>query len=142
MIYLSVTHIDASTGIVCTEQPMRTGPAFPKIKGLQIQWADESTWPITCNQGGSYSRAPKFYGTCDDDADLNVVGFISAFEESEFFALKLTEHQLRKPFASWVGDLGTMAWSPPVPYPNDGRIYYWDEPTLSWVEVPLTQEQI
>jgi hypothetical protein len=135
MKYICLTHVDAETKVVCTQEPMRTGPSFPEIKGLQIQWANQSTWPVPCNQDGSYSQAPKFYGVCDDDADLNVAGFISTHEEFEFLALKLTEHQARKPYASWVGDFETMSWSAPTPYPTDEKFYRWDEPTLSWIEL-------
>lgn len=40
-----------------------------------------------------------------------------------------------QPLPSWVLDEKTCKWSPPVPYPTDGKNYYWDEPTLSWIEV-------
>lgn len=36
-----------------------------------------------------------------------------------------------QPFASWSWD--GAAWQPPVPYPDDGQDYRWDEQTLSWV---------
>ena len=38
-------------------------------------------------------------------------------------------------FASWVLDEETCRWIAPVPYPNDGKMYVWDEPTVSWVEL-------
>jgi hypothetical protein len=38
-------------------------------------------------------------------------------------------------FASWTFDEVTCAYIPPTPKPNDGKIYRWDEPTTSWVEV-------
>jgi len=40
-----------------------------------------------------------------------------------------------KPFESWVLDEDTCRWEAPVPYPNDGKVYLWDEGSLSWVEV-------
>lgn len=40
-----------------------------------------------------------------------------------------------KPFPSWLLDTTTCDWKAPVPYPTDGKEYYWDEATLSWVEV-------
>jgi hypothetical protein len=40
-----------------------------------------------------------------------------------------------KPFPSWLLNTDTCQWQAPVPYPNDGKKYYWDEATLSWVEV-------
>ena len=38
-----------------------------------------------------------------------------------------------KPFASWLLDENTCLWNAPVPYPNDGGFYRWDEATLSWI---------
>ena len=29
----------------------------------------------------------------------------------------------------------TCQWEAPVPYPDDGKTYIWDEATLSWVLV-------
>jgi hypothetical protein len=40
-----------------------------------------------------------------------------------------------KPFASWVLNEDTCLWDAPVPYPDDGNHYAWDENTLSWVEI-------
>lgn len=39
-----------------------------------------------------------------------------------------------QPFPSWALD-ANAAWQAPVPMPTDGKMYRWDEPTLSWVEV-------
>ncbi len=40
-----------------------------------------------------------------------------------------------KPFDSWVLDEATCLWVAPVPYPEDGGEYTWDEETGDWVEV-------
>lgn len=37
--------------------------------------------------------------------------------------------------ASWVFDEAICAFKAPVAYPTDGKIYRWDESTVSWVEV-------
>jgi hypothetical protein len=42
-----------------------------------------------------------------------------------------------QPYASWSISAPTWLWTAPVPYPADGGLYYWDEATLSWVEVIL-----
>lgn len=39
-----------------------------------------------------------------------------------------------KPYPSWLLNTTTCDWNAPVPYPNDGKEYYWDETTQSWVE--------
>ena len=41
-----------------------------------------------------------------------------------------------QPYPSWLLDTTTCKWVAPVPKPNDGKKYYWDEATLSWVEIP------
>ncbi len=38
-------------------------------------------------------------------------------------------------FSSWVLNEDTCCYDPPVPYPNDDKLYTWDEATLSWKEV-------
>jgi len=35
---------------------------------------------------------------------------------------------------SFVLNEETCLWEPPVAKPNDGKPYYWDEATVSWVE--------
>ena len=37
-----------------------------------------------------------------------------------------------KPFASWVLNEDTCLWEAPVPMPTDGKMYRWDEATVSW----------
>ena len=38
-----------------------------------------------------------------------------------------------KPYPSWNLNEETCRWEAPVPYPNDGQLYSWDESTKSWV---------
>ena len=39
-----------------------------------------------------------------------------------------------KPFNSWVLDTDKAQWKAPVDMPQDGKIYNWDEETLTWIE--------
>jgi hypothetical protein len=39
-----------------------------------------------------------------------------------------------KPYNSWVLNEDSCIWQSPIPMPNDGKIYIWDEPTESWKE--------
>lgn len=39
-----------------------------------------------------------------------------------------------KPYPSWVLVEYSCLWSPPVPYPNDGNFYIWDEEVIGWIE--------
>ena len=134
-MYIQLTNIDADTGVLCTQEPMRTGPALPEVKNFQFIFANESIYPIDTNADGSYAEMPLYYGTCDDDADTTLTGVVKVLSEVEFNADKQAEHQARRPYPSWVGDMDTMSWQPPVPYPQNDKSYYWDEPTVSWVEV-------
>jgi len=38
-----------------------------------------------------------------------------------------------KSFASWVLNENSCLWDAPVPYPDDGGLYQWDEDSLSWI---------
>lgn len=40
-------------------------------------------------------------------------------------------------FPSWTFDEQSCAFKAPVPKPNDGKLYNWDEATVSWIEVQL-----
>jgi len=40
-----------------------------------------------------------------------------------------------KPYPSWILDEDICNWDPPIPYPDDGKRYNWDEDTISWKEV-------
>jgi hypothetical protein len=41
-----------------------------------------------------------------------------------------------KPYPSWVLDENAQ-WQAPVPMPDDGEMYLWDEATQSWVPNPV-----
>jgi hypothetical protein len=55
------------------------------------------------------------------------VGFTYDSEKDAFIA--------PKPFASWVLNEETCLWECPVPYPNDGKRYFWQESTRTWIEI-------
>jgi hypothetical protein len=35
-------------------------------------------------------------------------------------------------FSSWVLNEDTCLWEAPIPQPNDGYVYYWDEQEQNW----------
>jgi hypothetical protein len=41
------------------------------------------------------------------------------------------------PYPSWVLNLSTAQWQSPVAYPNDGKIYSWNETTQAWQLSPI-----
>lgn len=87
-MYICVTHVDHVSRIPCTERPMFSGPDFPSVKGLNIEWWDESYWP---------TDFPKFYGTCDDDAEVNISGVLEILDENRYNELKDFEINRRFP---------------------------------------------
>lgn len=111
-MHICVTHVDARTGVPCTVAPMSHGPAFPKVKGLSIQWANQSEWP---------TNYPLFYGTCDDDADTTVPGVVKTLTEQQFLSMRETENltkalQVRQErdfrLRTQIDTLNPLRWEP------------------------------
>jgi hypothetical protein len=61
----------------------------------------------------------------------NYAGIGDSFDGVGFFA--------PQPYPSWNFNSETYYWLPPIPYPDDGKAYNWDEATLSWIEVTGTE---
>lgn len=40
-----------------------------------------------------------------------------------------------QPYLSWIFNELTLDWQAPIPYPNDGKVYEWNESTLQWIEI-------
>jgi hypothetical protein len=40
-----------------------------------------------------------------------------------------------KPFPSWTLNEDTCLWQSPIPYPNDGKMYQWNEEIVNWEEI-------
>lgn len=145
-MHIVVTEVDHNTRIPCTVEPQRTGPSMPSVKGLRIIWADQSTWPVSTDPTGTYLRAPKYYGTCDDDADTNIPGVLEVLTEEVWNERRVAEHEATRPYPSWIGYLDIMSWGAPVSRPidaieNGGNVrYQWDEATTSWTAI-VTQPE-
>ena len=41
-----------------------------------------------------------------------------------------------QPYPSWTLNEDTCLWDAPTAMPTDGKMYSWDEATLSWIETP------
>jgi hypothetical protein len=91
-MYICVTHVDAQTKVAGYKRPMYNGPTFPDVKGLEIIWWDQSNWPLT-----HPDQYPKFYGTCDDDADTTIDGVVKVLTQEEYDAAYESEIWARKP---------------------------------------------
>lgn len=141
-MYICVTEVDSKTKILCTKEPQRTGPSMPNIAGLKLDWTDSSTWPVELDTDGTYLRAPRYYGTCDDNANINIEGVLEVLSKEEYFERKTQEFEARKPFNSWLWDEANTEWVPPKQLPNDsiakgGTIRYkWNEQTVDWIAIP------
>jgi hypothetical protein len=44
-----------------------------------------------------------------------------------------------QPFNSWTLNEDTCLWDSPVAYPEDGKLYKWNEEILNWEEVIIEQ---
>jgi hypothetical protein len=53
-----------------------------------------------------------------------------------------TKFWLPQPFPSWVKDEDTNQWVPPLPYPTDQKPYEWDESTVSWKAIEVTETTV
>ena len=85
-MYICVTHVDARTKIPCTIAPMSQGPSFPDVKGLAIEFGNQTQWP---------TNEPLFFGTCDDDADLTVPGVIRSLTPEQYQFEQQKEHDVK-----------------------------------------------
>jgi hypothetical protein len=92
-------------------------------------WGDPATWVQT-----SYNTRGGIYYTPNTDTPdpdqskafrKNYAGIGWTWDGFGF-----TTPQL---YPSWVMNSFSYLWEAPVPYPTDGKIYVWDEPTTSWV---------
>jgi len=44
----------------------------------------------------------------------------------------------KQPFPSWsLSPENNYQWRPPKAYPNDGKMYQWDENSLSWIDFKM-----
>jgi hypothetical protein len=55
------------------------------------------------------------------------VGFIYDSSKDAFYTTQ--------PYASWSLNEDTCLWEAPVPYPDDGKRYIWNETITNWTEI-------
>lgn len=85
-MYICVTQVDAATKIPCNVAPMATGPSYPALQNLVIEFWNESVWPTSF---------PLFYGTCSDNVDTATPGIVKVLTEEEFNNAKTAENEAR-----------------------------------------------
>jgi hypothetical protein len=100
-------------------------------------WGDPATWVQTSynTQGGVYYIPDTHTPDPDQSKALrkNYAGIGYTWDGVGFAP--------PQPYPSWVMNGFSYLWEAPVPYPTDGKIYVWDEPTISWVLVDPQPEQ-
>jgi hypothetical protein len=45
-----------------------------------------------------------------------------------------------KPFDDWILNEDTCKWEPPIPMPNDGNYYLWNEIDHQWLQMASLEE--
>ena len=92
---------------------------FPQSEPVGIEflapWSTEGTYWKQTSYNGNFR---KNYAGIGDTFDAGRDAFIAP-----------------KPFNSWSLNEQTCRWEAPIPYPDDGKNYQWNEETLSWDEV-------
>jgi hypothetical protein len=87
-------------------------------------WGDPSLWVQT-----SYNT---FGGEHPEGRPLrkNYAGIGFSYDGIGFYS--------PQPYPSWTKNADTYIWEAPTPIPTTG-MHRWDEETLSWVEIPLSE---
>jgi hypothetical protein len=71
------------------------------------------------------------------EAELTIITKVKLVNGDEHtHSIPITIPRPPQPYPSWTWDAALKRWIPPVPYPDDGGRYVWDESTLSWVPAP------
>jgi len=150
-MYICVTHVDSVTKISCELAPMAHGPSFPDIKGFKIEFANQHEWP---------TDVPKFYGKCDDDADLDVSGFLNTLTEEEYYQEREKDSHIKAMHVReernsllriHVDSLNPLRWSKMTPEEqekwHDYRQQLLDVPTIEgfpwdfeWPKIPRNED--
>jgi hypothetical protein len=94
---------------------------FPESEPIGVEFCQSLYGVDTVWKQTSYNSSfrKKFAGI-DMAYDANIDAFI-----------------YQQPYPSWTLNPNTGNWDPPIPMPDDGHFYSWDEATQSWVEGPI-----
>ena len=64
--------------------------------------------------------------------EYGLTGIGGSFDNGRLWAVS--------PYPSWIKDMEKNCWIEPIPYPNDGFIYTWDESIINWVKKDIPSE--
>lgn len=115
--------IDSDTNLVIEVNVVNNSDiqdlSFPESEVIGIKFLIPWNTPNTYWKQTSYSGAfRKHYAGINYTYDAGRDAFIAP-----------------KPYPSWILNEQSCDWGPPVPYPTDGKKYFWNEETISWDEV-------
>jgi hypothetical protein len=85
-----------------------------ELVGIQFcrsLFGEETNWIQTSYNG----NIRKNYAAIGDTYDISRDAFISP-----------------KPYDSWILNEETCVWEAPIPYPEDGNLYDWNEDEIQW----------
>ena len=94
------------------------------ITFLQNLYNDTATWKQTSYN--TYGNVHKLGGT---PFRKNYAGIGFTYDQTKDAFIPL------KPFTSWTLNETTCRWEAPVAYPDDGKLYLWNEENERWDEV-------
>jgi hypothetical protein len=81
------------------------------IQFCRSLFGEETNWIQTSYNG----NIRKNYAAIGDTYDISRDAFISP-----------------KPYDSWILNEETCVWEAPIPYPEDGNLYDWNEDEIQW----------
>ena len=91
------------------------------INFLQNLYNDTATWKQTSYN--TYGNVHKLGGT---PLRKNFAGIGFTYDQTKDAFIPL------KPFTSWTLNETTCRWEAPVAYPDDGKLYLWNEENQTW----------
>lgn len=91
------------------------------INFLQNLYNDTATWKQTSYN--TYGNVHKLGGT---PLRKNYAGIGFTYDQTKDAFIPL------KPFTSWTLNETTCRWEAPVAYPDDGKLYLWNEENQTW----------
>lgn len=107
--------------------------SYEQFNAYKLKAVDELWVQTNYNTEGGIYYIPNVYPKVPDPdqskalrANYAGIGYIYDAVNDVFYT--------QQPYPSWTISSPTWLWTAPIPYPDDGNLYYWDEATLSWVE--------
>ena len=111
---------------------------FPEIdtNNLPPQWANFDNSPPLQRQLGPYEVFEgENYVMQNGIVTREAVVRPMTDQEKQDLQKRVIDDWAENGFASWSFDETTCTFTPPVPCPEDGNFYRWNESTLTWDEV-------